>query len=397
MRKTWRWLALMVIMATILACQSTGSFGVNRQVPTATLIPLVEPTPSAAPGSAAPAPAPNISSGQVTDLSSIYERVSPGVVTIIVTGDVVNGVQSGGLGSGIVYDLAGDIITNDHVIDGAKSIEVDFMSGFKVTGKVIGTDLDSDLAVVKVQAPQSELKPLVLGDSSKLKVGVPVVAIGNPLGLTGTMTSGIVSALGRTMDSLHTTSDGTFYTAGDIIQTDAAINPGNSGGPLLNLDGEVVGLVRAIRTTNTTATGEPSNSGLGFAVSSNIMKRVIPQLIKTGKVDYPYLGLTSLSDISLSQQKSLGLDRSTGAYITGIVPGGPADKAGLHAGNKPTDDPDVQAGGDLIIAVDNHPVLVFGDLLSYMIDNKGPGDSIVVKFIRDNQEKEATVVLGKRP
>src|SRR5450759_1448721 len=404
MRKTWRWLALMVVMASILACQSTTSLGrFNPLSATPTLIPLGEMAPTQSALTPVPPSNPATYSAQVQDLSSLYDRVSPGVVAIIVTGDSVNGVPSGGLGSGFVYDQSGNIVTNFHVVDGAKSIEVDFTSGLRLDGKVVGSDPDSDLAVINVQAPKDALKPLPLGDSSTLKVGQAVIAIGNPFGMSSTMTSGIVSALGRTNSSLRATSEGANnYVIADIIQTDAAINPGNSGGPLLDLNGNVVGINRAIRTTNTTTTGEPTNSGIGFAVAVNLVKRVTPQLIKSGKVDYPYLGLTGidLSDydrLSLSQVKLLGLNRWTGVYVASVTSGGPSDKAGLRAGTKQTDDPNLQAGGDLIIAVDGRPVLLFGDLVSYMTENKGPGDPIVLRIVRDNQEKEVTVTLGKRP
>jgi S1-C subfamily serine protease len=401
MKKTWRWLALMVAMATILACQSTTSvMRLGQFSPTPTLISLtVEATPTVSAQS--PSKAPGSNSGQADDLSSLYDKVSPGVVAIIVTGDAVNGVPTGGLGSGFVYDLSGNIITNFHVVDGAKSIEVDFPSGLRVEGKVVGSDPDSDLAVINVQAPKAELKPLLLGDSSTLKVGQVVVAIGNPFGMSSTMTSGIVSALGRTNSSLRS-ADGPNYVIADVIQTDTAINPGNSGGPLLDLNGNVVGINRAIRTTNTSVTGEASNSGISFAVAVNLIKRIAPEIIKNGKAEYPYLGLSGidLSDyekMTLSQVKLLGLNRWTGVYVANVTSGGPADKAGVRAGTKTTDDPNLLAGGDLIIAVDGHAVQLFGDLVSYMTENKGPGDPVVLRIIRDNQEKEVTVILGKRP
>ena len=174
------------------------------------------------------------------------------------------------------------------------------MAAFKAT------DLDSDLAVIKVKAPVEQLHPLSLGDSDNVKVGQTVVAIGNPFGLNNTMTMGIISAKGRTMDSLRQTEDGNFYTAGDMLQTDASINPGNSGGPLLNLNGEVIGLNRSIRTTVSNSDGEPVNSGIGFAVSVNMIKRVVPILIEKGSYDYPYLGISTPpgGDLSLLERKS---------------------------------------------------------------------------------------------
>jgi len=326
-------------------------------------------------------------------LVGIYQRVSPGVVFIqVVT------AQGGGEASGFVYDTEGHIITNYHVVDGATSIEVDFPSGFKAYGKVVGTDLDSDLAVIKVDGPASNFIPIPLGDSDLVKVGQTVVAIGNPFGYSGTMTVGIVSAKGRTLDSEHLAPDGTsYYSAGDLIQTDAAINPGNSGGPLLDMNGEVIGVNRAIVSTSALAGGTPSSSGIGFAVPVNMVKRVVPSLIKNGTYDYPYLGITFLSEVNLAAQALLKLPQATGAYVMSVVKGGPSDQGGLIGGTIPTSDPTIMAGGDLIIAVDGHPVMVFGDLLSYIQGNKGPGDTVVFTVIRDNQQKEVSVTLGKRP
>jgi len=325
-------------------------------------------------------------------LVSLYEHVSPGIVAIQVTSDA-----GGSLGSGFVFDSNGHIVTNYHVIEGAQDVEVDFMSGYKAYGTVIGSDTDSDLAIVKVDAPAEELHPLPLGDSETLKVGQTVIAIGNPFGLNGTMTVGIVSALGRTLDSAHETPDGAFFTAGDIIQTDAAINPGNSGGPLFNLNGEVIGINRAIRTTNFTDTGEPVNSGIGFAISINVVKRVAPTLITEGKYDYPYLGVTSMDDMNLGLIEELGLTSFTGAYVREVAEGGPADVAGIKAGDQPTNIPNLLAGGDLIIAIDGQPVRRFDELLAYLITNKSPGDSVVLTVLRGEEKVDVTVTLDKRP
>lgn len=325
-------------------------------------------------------------------LVALFQRVNPGVVAIKTLD-----IQGGSLGSGFVYDMQGHIITNYHVVEGSKQVEVDFTSGFKAYGTVIGADLDSDLAIVKVDAPAGELHPLPLGDSDALQVGQTVIAIGNPFGLDSTMTVGIVSALGRTLDSMHTTASGGTFTAGDIIQTDAAINPGNSGGPLFNLNGEVIGVNRAIRTVNSTDTGEPLNSGIGFAVSSNIVKRVAPSLIKDGHYDYPYLGISSMDDLSLPVIEALGLKSQVGAYVTSIVKGGPADKAGLRAGDTPTSIQGLFAGGDLIIAIDGHAIQTFDDLLRYLINNKSPGDTVTLTVLRGEEKVDIVVTLAKRP
>jgi 2-alkenal reductase len=266
-------------------------------------------------------------------------------------------------------------------------------------GTIIGTDLDSDLAIIKVDAPAGELHPLPLGDSDTLKVGQTVIAIGNPFGLNSTMTVGIISALGRTLDSAHITPDGALFTAGDIIQTDAAINPGNSGGPLFNINGEVVGINRAIRTTNFTEQGQPVNSGIGFAVSINIVKRVAPVLIASGEYDYPFLGISSLpsENMTLPVIDALGLKSYTGAYVTDVASGGPADKAGITPGSTPTNIPNLFGGGDLIVAIDGHEVRTFDEMLAYLITNKGPGDTVVLQVLRGSEKVDVTVTLARRP
>lgn len=329
---------------------------------------------------------------QEDSLVSIYESTSPGVVAIRVFSE-----GGGGLGSGFVLDREGHIITNFHVVEGVDELEVDFSSGFKTRGEVIGSDTDSDLAVIKVEAPPEELHPLILGDSSKIQVGQTVVAIGNPFGLSGTMTQGIVSSFGRTLQSLREAPGGGLFTAGDIIQTDAAINPGNSGGPLLNLDGEVIGVNRAIRTFNFTAGEEPLNSGVGFAIAINLVKRVAPVLISESTYDYPYLGITSLDDLSLIQQEALNLPQSNGAYVMAVTPGSPADEAGLIGGETSTDLPGINSGGDLITAIDNQGVYQFSDLLSYLLNYKSPGDTVTLTVLRDGKEMKLDLVLGSRP
>ena len=390
MKKTMRWLPLALLVAAMLACNTT--FGGAGSVPTPTLAPAVVQPTTAVTGPSGNGNGKSPDTGQDV-LVGIYERVSPGVVYIQVMTD-----QGGGEASGFVYDTEGHIITNYHVVNGATSIEVDFPSGFKAYGKVVGTDLDSDLAVIKVDGPASNFKPVPLGDSDQVKVGQTVVAIGNPFGYSGTMTVGIVSAKGRTLESEHLSPNGTtYYSAGDMIQTDAAINPGNSGGPLLNMNGEVIGVNRAIVSTNSLLGGTPSSSGIGFTVPVNIVKRVVPSLIKNGTYDYPYLGISSLPEINLAEEQLLGLPQATGGYITDVVKGGPCDQAGLRGGTTPTSVPNINAGGDLIIAVDGHPVMVFGDLLSYILNNKSVGDTVVFTIIRGNQQKEVSVTLGKRP
>ena len=385
--KTTLLVFLSVLVLALMACQLTG------------LTPLqLTPSPTAA-SQTILAPLPGGQTDLVSQqdrMAAIYDQVSPGVVTIQTS--LSEGTPVG-LGSGWVYSADGYIVTNQHVVEGADKFEVDFPSGDKVFGTLVGTDLDSDLAVIKVDVPAAVLHPLTLGDSDQLEVGQIVVAIGNPFGLNGTMTTGIVSALGRTLQSNRQApgGSGSYFSAGDLIQTDAALNPGNSGGPLLNLNGEVVGVNRAIRTTSTTTTGDPVNAGIGFAISINIVKRVVPYLIQDGKYDYPYLGITSIDDLPLQYLQELGLTQYTGAYVTSVAPGSPADQAGVRAGTQATSIQGLEAGGDLIIAIDGNTVLHFDDLLKYLFNNKSPGETVVLTVLRGDQQVDLTLTLGKRP
>lgn len=324
-------------------------------------------------------------------LVQIYEDVSPGVVSIRVYSNT-----GAGSGSGFVVDKEGHIVTNYHVVQGAVDIEVHFQNGLKVYGEVIGEDLDSDLAVVRVEMDPDQLVPLRLGDSDQVRVGQTVVAIGNPYGLNGTMTVGIVSARGRTLESIRQTAEGAYFSAGDLIQTDATINPGNSGGPLLNLNGEVIGINRAIQTSGSSVTGNPINTGIGFAVSSNILELVLPALQRGETYNYPYLGLSALSSLSLTEAEYLGLTHVTGAYVVEVLPGGPADQAGVRPATEVTQIPGLLAGGDLIIGVDGSEILQFSDMLSYMMLNKKPGDEMQITVLREAEEIELTVILGSR-
>ncbi|PKN95526.1 MAG: hypothetical protein CVU44_02230 [Chloroflexi bacterium HGW-Chloroflexi-6] len=325
-------------------------------------------------------------------LVNLYESVYPGVVSIQVLTEA-----GGGQGSGFVFDKQGHIVTNYHVVENATQIEVIFPSGLRTYGEVRGIDLDSDLAVIKVDVPENELTALPLGNSDELKVGQTVIAIGNPFGLSGTMTTGIVSALGRTLPSDREAPGGGVFNAADLIQTDAAINPGNSGGPLFNLNGEVIGVNRAIRTVASNTQGEPVNSGIGFAISVNIIKRVAPEIIKNGKYDYPYMGIASISDFTIEMIEALKLPQFTGLYITAIQPNSPAARAGLRAGEDETAIQGLFSGGDLIIAIDGHPVKIYDDLMRYLVSNKGPEDQVVLTILRDGEQIEVPLTLDKRP
>ncbi|NPV85378.1 MAG: PDZ domain-containing protein [Anaerolineae bacterium] len=392
MKKIFISLALLVIIFSSLACRtSTNLFGQPEQ-PQKSAQPPTTPAVQATPPTVAPqSPVVSLFTEQEA-LINLYERVNPGVVSIQTISQM-----GGAQGSGFVYDKEGHIVTNYHVVENATDLVINFSSGLKVRGKVIGNDLDSDLAVIKVDVSPEDLAPVPLGDSDKVKVGQLVVAIGNPYGLSSTMTLGIVSAKGRTLESFRETPEGGTFSAGDIIQTDASINPGNSGGPLLNLNGEVIGVNRAIRTAGVSAVGDPINTGIGFAVSVNIVRRVVPALITTGEYKYPYLGLTAREELSLIEQEQLGLPRATGAYVISVVPGGPAEKAGIRGSSFDSYTQRLGEGGDLIIAVDGRPIRVFGELLGYLMTNKSPGDKITLTVLRDNQEMDIVVTLGERP
>ncbi|HSO26538.1 MAG TPA: trypsin-like peptidase domain-containing protein [Anaerolineales bacterium] len=395
-----RLILLVVVLAlSSLACQAiTGAPG-NMSLPNvgpsavAPAAPESESAQNEVPANVTivQPPALDLQSGQDT-LINLYNQVNQGVVSIQVLTEM-----GGGLGSGFVIDDQGHIVTNYHVVENVTDLEIGFASGFKARGEVIGTDIDSDLAIVRVNAPPEELHPLPLSDSDLVQVGQTVIAIGNPFGLEGTMTLGIVSGLGRTLRSMRTTADGGAFSAADIIQTDAAINPGNSGGPLVNLAGEVIGVNQSIRTNTFSDVGDPLNSGIGFAIPVNIVKRVAPFLISDGSYDYPLLGISSLNDISLLEQEALGLPRSTGVYVTGVTEGGPADRAGLKAGTRSTSLPGLRAGGDLIISIDGREVNNFNDLIGYLAAYKRPGEVVTLVILRDGREQQVELTLDKRP
>ena len=292
-------------------------------------------------------------------------------------------------GTGFVIDAVGHIVTNQHVVADAVSIEVTFPSGDKVWAQLRGTDAAADLAVVQVPSLPPGVAPVVLADSDQVAVGQRVIAIGNPFGFEGTITAGIVSGLGRVLQSEAAAPGGGSFSAPDVIQTDAAINPGNSGGPLINMDGQVIGVNKAIFSE----TGV--NSGVGFAIASNTVQRIAPSLIANGSYSYPYLGLTSRSDLTLAEIEALGLPSAAGVYVISTVAGGPADQAGLRGGG--ADASGLPAGGDFIVAIDGLRVRDFSEMLSYLVNHTDVGQVVAVTVVRDGEQMDIPVTLGARP
>ncbi len=316
-------------------------------------------------------------------LPELFSKVEQSVVQIT--------VQTGnarGVGSGFVYDKQGHIVTNYHVIEGASRVTVTFLDGTSYRASIVGSDPYTDLAVVKVDVDSSKLVPLRLADSSRLRVGEQVAAIGNPFGLSGSMTSGIVSQLGRMLE----TANG--FSIPDVIQTDAAINPGNSGGPLLNMYGEVVGVNTAIASR----TGE--FSGIGFAIPSNTVKKIVPVLITEHRYRHPWLGVSG-TDITPEIAEALNLQEARGFLVIDVVANSPAAKAGIRGGSSANmisvDNRMVRLGGDVIVGVDDIQVRRISDILIYLQREKSVGDVITLHIIRDGKEMSIDVVLAERP
>lgn len=320
-------------------------------------------------------------------LADLFAKSDDGVVQVIVR--TSNNTSSGrDLGSGIVYDLDGHIITNNHVVKNATKITVTFHEGESYTATVVGTDPFADLAVIKVNADSSVLHPLILGDSSKLRIGEPVAAIGSPFGLTGSVTSGIVSQVGRLLETPDTAS----FSIPDVIQTDTAINPGNSGGPLLDMQGRVIGINTAIQS----GTGE--FSGIGFAIPSNTIKKIVPSIIQNGHFKHPWIGISGISiDPYLSD--ILGLPVTSGFMIQNVVMESPAGRAGLHGYTNTTtvDGTKYKVGGDVIIGIDNNQVRKLEDMLNYLQEEKSVGDKITLKILRNGHTSNFDLILEERP
>ena len=344
----------------------------------------------------------NLSTGNpANSLGKVFNKVQGSVVQItskVSTGFQLNGeaVQQSRLGSGFVYDTQGHIVTNYHVVSGSETVDVTFIDGNTYTAKVVGSDKDSDLAVLLITDDFSveSLVPIPIADSSTLNVGDQVIAIGNPFGLSDTLTTGVVSQIGRLLPE----EQGGFSIP-NTIQTDAAINPGNSGGPLLNINGEVIGINTAISSSTGTY------SGVGFAIPSKSITRIIPSLLKSGTYSHPWLGISG-ANLTPDMEKNLGLPRNyKGVLVVDVAQGGPAEKAKIQPANVEQSGGTFGSttrltGGEIITMLDGHSVKRMEDIIGYLEESKSVGDSVKLTIVKnDNLSSPFTlsIVLEKRP
>jgi 2-alkenal reductase len=313
---------------------------------------------------------------------NVYARVGPAVVCITAQD------QFGGcIGSGFVIDREGHVVTNNHVAAVSSDLLVTLADDHTVPAEVIGSDAGSDLAVLKIDVPPETLTVAELGDSADLRVGQRAIAIGNPFGLERTVTTGVISSLGRTLDR-----DDSAFRIAEVIQTDAAINPGNSGGPLLNSKGQVIGVNTAIRSM----TGV--NSGVGFAIPVDIVKRVVPELVELGRYRHTWVGVRGRS-ITAEMVEAMDLPVEIGVLVAQVEPDGPAEKAGLRGGEQEivVSGIPMLAGGDIIVAINDEPVGEFDDLINYLASNTGVGDVVTLTVVRERQEVSIEITLEERP
>jgi serine protease Do len=382
---------------------STAAARVDQNVAMLTLEPEVQAVKIAPGQVATPAVTINIAAGADQEnqiYAAVYRKVNPAVVYIenltrVPTSNSSSETVPESQGSGFIWDTKGHIITNNHVVEGADALQVTFPDGIVLPAEVVGRDPDSDLAVIQVNPELVALVPVEQGDINEVQVGQRAIAIGNPFGLVGSMTAGIVSAVGRSVLS------GTGYNIPLSIQTDAAINPGNSGGPLLNERGQVIGVNFQI------ASDVRANSGVGFAIPINIVQRVASALIENGVYKHAYLGLSGQT-FSPAWAQTLGFPTTTrGAYILTVRNGGPAQRAGLRGGSNNTDivigmgaqgPAYLPGGGDLVTAIDDQPVKTFDDLLIYLESFKAPGDTVTLKVLRPGRgQVSLPLTLSERP
>jgi 2-alkenal reductase len=378
-----------LLFVTSLACQLTAvvpdTDAIVQQV--VATVQAQQPTPALSPTSFEGALA-NVDLSLQDQLVGVYQQVNPSVVHIYVYNSFSNQRFPLGTGSGFVYDSEGHIVTNNHVVTDGDAFEVLFSDGQRSQATMVGADIDSDLAVIKADSLPPAARPVPLADMSQLHVGQFVIAIGNPFGETGSMTIGIISGLGRSLTSQRAVEGGGQYSLPQVIQTDAAINPGNSGGPLLNLQGEVVGVNSAIRTETGT------NSGVGFSIPVNAVKRIVPSLIETGSYVYPYLGIR-MQTMDPNTAEQLNIPYASGAYVLEVVGNAPAARAGLV----PSGVRNFSAlpGGDLIIAINGSPIASTDDLISYLVFETEVGQTVDLTVVRNGREVAVPLTLGERP
>jgi S1-C subfamily serine protease len=307
---------------------------------------------------------------------------------------------TGALGSGFVWDKQGHIVTNNHVVAEASTINVVFSDGSIVPAKTVGTDPDSDLAVIQVDVPTDRLQPVTLADSTKVQVGQLAVAIGNPFGQNGSLSVGFVSGLGRSLPvGLDSGINTGSYIIPDIIQTDAPINPGNSGGVLVNAQGLVMGVTAAIETNNSTATGQASGSGVGFVIPSVIVQKVVPALIQNGAYQHPWVGISGTT-LTPDLAKEMGLNTDQrGALVVNVTENSPASKAGLQPSTKAVTINGLQTvvGGDVIVSIDNSPIKAFDDLITYLARSTDVGQKVTLGIVRDGKSTNVDLTLAARP
>jgi serine protease Do len=402
-KRLWIVGLLLVSLMILSGCsmpQLSNVVAAQTAAPSPTLMPAVEQAPT--------------SLGAVAALEGVLEQIYTGVNPSVVNIQVVQTTSAStstlpqipgfpslpsqpqvqeGLGSGFVWDTQGHIVTNNHVVEGADKITVTFYDGSTVPAEVTGTDPDSDLAVIKVDVSSDRLQPVRVADSTQVKVGQLAIAIGNPFGLQGTMTMGIVSALGRTLPAQSSTAQGQYYSIPDIIQTDAPINPGNSGGVLVDDTGSVIGVTAALESA------VQSSAGIGFVIPSQIVQKVVPALIETGHYDQPWIGISGTSLVpDLATAMGLAADQR-GALVVDVVPGSPASKAGLLGSDRQVeiDGQTARVGGDVIVAVDGQPVQGIEDVIAYLADSTEVGQTIVLTVLRDGKDETVDLALAARP
>ncbi len=400
-------LALSVLVLTLLGCSLFGSVGRLVTAPTPTpLPPVVAPAPTAVGGSGG-GEAVAALEGR---LAQIYEQVNPSVVSIRVSKKVGASLQvptipgfpfqfpnpgdqyTYGEGSGFVWDTAGHIVTNNHVVDGAERVLVVFWDGVEVEAQIVGQDADSDLAVLKVDVPADRLRPVQLADSTQVRVGQLAIAIGNPFGESNSMTVGIISALDRSLPVQSSDPNGR-YTIPDVIQTDAPINPGNSGGVLVDANGRVIGVTAAIESP------VRANAGIGFVIPSVIVQKVVPALIEQGTYEHPWIGISGTS-LGLDLNRAMDLpDDQQGVLVVDVLPDSPAERAGLRGSDREVtiQGSTQRVGGDVIIAVDGQPVRDFGDLVVYLARYTEVGQKITLTVLRNGRERQIDLTLAARP